>query len=185
MRKILVTAAFSFLAASAAQAAGFSLTSPDVQGKPFGEKYVFNNFGCQGENVSPALNWTEPPAGTKSLAVMVHDPDAPTGGSGWWHWVVINLPADTRGLPQGAADAAAKALPAAAVQIRGDSGIPGWTGPCPPVGDKPHRYVFTVYALKVDKLDVPADASAALVGFMVNGNAIGKASFTAHYGRKK
>jgi Raf kinase inhibitor-like YbhB/YbcL family protein len=185
MRKILLAAVFFCLAVSAAQAAGFSLAGPDVQGKTFGEKYVFNNFGCHGENVSPALNWSNPPADTKSFAVMVHDPDAPTGGSGWWHWIVVNLPADAHSLPQGAGDPAAKALPASAVQVRGDSGIPGWTGPCPPVGNKPHRYVFTVYALKVDKLEVPAEASAAYIGFMVNANTIGKASFTAHYGRKK
>jgi len=184
MRKILCAAALALFAATTAQAAGFSLHSPDLQGKSIGDKHILNDFGCHGENVSPALNWTNPPAGTKSFAVMVHDPDAPTGGSGWWHWIVINLPADTRGLPQGAGGPAAKA-PSAAVQVRTDTGKPGWSGPCPPVGDKPHRYVFTVYALKVDKLDVPAKATAAYVGFMVNANAIGKASFTARYGRKK
>jgi len=184
MRKIALTAAFAFLAASTAQAAGFSLHSPDIQGKFMSDKFIFNDFGCHGENVSPALSWTNPPAGAKSFALMVHDPDAPTGGSGWWHWVVINLPADMRSLPQGAGAPAAPAL-SAAVQTRTDFGKPGWGGPCPPVGDKPHRYVFTLYALKVDKLDVPADAPAAYVGFMVNANAIGKARFTAQYGRKK
>jgi len=184
MRNILLTTVLTLFAAATTQAANFSLHSPDIQGKAIGEKYILNDFGCHGENVSPALNWTNPPAGTKSLAVMVHDPDAPTGGSGWWHWVVINLPADTRSLPQGAGDPAANALPSA-VQVRTDTGKPGWAGPCPPIGDKPHRYVFTVYALKVDKLDIPAEATAALAGFMVNANAIGKASFTVRYGRAK
>ena len=182
MRKILCIAALA--AATTAQAADFSLHSPDIQGGSIGNKHVLNDFGCQGENISPALNWTDPPAGTKSFAIMVHDPDAPTGGSGWWHWIVINLPADMRGLPQGVGAPGAK-TPPAVVQIRTDTGKPGWGGPCPPVGDEPHRYVFTIYALKVDKLDVPAEATAAYVGFMVNANAIGKASFTARYGRKK
>ena len=185
MRKLLLATALTLLTATAAQAANFSLHSPDVQGKPFSDKYILNDFGCHGENLSPTLNWTNPPAGTKSFAVMVHDPDAPTGGSGWWHWVIINLPADTRSLPQGAGDPTVNTLPSSAIQVRTDFGKPGWGGPCPPVGDKPHRYVFTVYALKVDKLDIPAEATAALAGFMVNANAISKASFTARYGRAK
>jgi Raf kinase inhibitor-like YbhB/YbcL family protein len=169
-----------------AHAAGFSLASPDVNARaPIGEKFVFNGFGCQGENVSPAIVWMSPPKHAKSFALTVHDPDAPTGGSGWWHWMVINIPADTVGLQQGAGDPATKKMPKAAVQVRTDFGSSGWGGPCPPVGDRPHRYVFSVYALGVEKLDVPADASSALVGYMINANSIGKASFTAHYGRKK
>jgi hypothetical protein len=180
----------AFLAAAfislGAHAAGFSLASPDVNARqPIGEKFVFNGFGCTGENVSPAVVWMSAPKHAKSFALTVHDPDAPTGGSGWWHWLVINIPADTIGLQQGAGDPATKKMPKAAVQIRTDFGTAGWGGPCPPVGHKPHRYVFTVYALGVEKLDVPADASAALVGYMINANSIGKSSFTARYGRKK
>jgi Raf kinase inhibitor-like YbhB/YbcL family protein len=186
MRKILMIAGLALIASTAAQAADFVLRSPNItEDKLISEKYLFNGFGCTGGNVSPALVWMSPPADAKSFAVMVHDPDAPTGGSGWWHWVVINLPANTVGLQQGAGDPAAKKLPPGAVQINTDFGAPGWGGPCPPVGDKPHRYVFTVYALGVEKLDLPANATAALAGFMVNANAIGKASFTARYGRKK
>jgi len=184
MRQTLLAAALALLGASAAQAAGFSLHSPDIQGKSIDNKHVLDGFGCHGDNVSPALNWSNPPAGAKSFALLVHDPDAPTGGSGWWHWIIVNLPADLRALPQGAGDPAANALPAA-TQVRTDFGKPGWGGPCPPVGDKAHRYVFTLYALKVDKLDIPAEATAAYAGFMVNANAIGKASFTARYGRQK
>jgi len=166
-----------------AQAAGFTLDSPDVSARaPIANKYVFNGFGCQGDNLSPALVWQGAPAGTKSFAVTVYDPDAPTG-SGWWHWVMIDIPADMHGLIQGAGDPAAKKAPKGAVEIRTDFGAPGWGGPCPPKGDKPHRYVFTVHALKVDKLDVGADATAAMVGFMINANQIDKASFTARYGR--
>jgi Raf kinase inhibitor-like YbhB/YbcL family protein len=167
-----------------AHAGGFSLDSPDVGSRaPIGEKYVFNGFGCQGQNVSPALAWRGAPAGTRSFALTVYDPDAPTG-SGWWHWVMIDIPADTAGLAEGAGDPAAGKTPPGAVEIRTDFGKPGWGGPCPPPGDKPHRYIFTLHALKVDKLDVGADAPAAMVGFMINANQIGKASFTAHYGRK-
>ena len=92
--------------------------------------------------------------------------------------------ADLHGLPLGAGDPAAGKAPKSAIQMRTDFGKPGWGGPCPPKGDKPHRYIFTVHALKVDKLDVPEDATAALVGFMINANRIGKASFTGVYGRK-
>jgi len=159
----------------------FTLTSADVGGQATMEQ-VFNGFGCTGKNVSPELKWSGAPAGTKSFAVTVYDPDAPTG-SGWWHWVVINLPADSTGLPEGAGGADGKGLPAGALQGRTDFGSAAFGGACPPKGDKPHRYIFTVYALKVDKLDVPADATAALIGYMINANKLGKASFIAKYGR--
>lgn len=167
-----------------AHAAGFALGSPDVnERKPVANKHVFNGFGCAGENVSPAVVWMTPPKGTKSYALTVYDPDAPTG-SGWWHWVVIDIPPDTHGLQQGAGDPAAKKMPPGVRQMRTDFGTTGWGGPCPPKGDRPHRYIFTVHALKVEKLEVPEDATAALVGFMINANRIGKASFTSKYGRK-
>lgn len=185
MRKAPVLAACGLLVSLAAHAGGFMAASPDVDGKkPIANKHVFNGFGCAGENISPAVVWQSAPEGTKSFAVAVHDPDAPTGGSGWWHWMVINIPADMHGLQQGSGDPAARKMPKGVVQIRTDFGKPGWGGPCPPVGDKPHRYIFTVYALKVDKLDVADDANAALVGFMINANSIAKAGFTATYGRK-
>ena len=165
-------------------AAAFELSSPDLAADaPIADLHVFNGFGCEGGNLSPALVWKDPPAGTKSFALMVHDPDAPTGGAGWWHWVVHGLPASTSSLPQGAGTADGSKLPAGAMQPRTDFGGPGWGGPCPPVGDKPHRYAFTIYALKVDKLEVPKEATASLVGFMVNANALGKASLTRTYGR--
>jgi Raf kinase inhibitor-like YbhB/YbcL family protein len=170
------------VATSSALAQSFELTSPDVSATaPIAMKHVFNGFGCTGGNVSPALNWKNAPAGTKSFAVMVHDQDAPTGGAGFWHWVVVNLPASSAGLASGAGDG--KSLPAGALQINTDFGQPGWGGPCPPQGRAPHRYTFTVYALKVDKLDLPANATASLTGFMVNGNALGKASIEAKFGR--
>jgi Raf kinase inhibitor-like YbhB/YbcL family protein len=176
----LATSAF------AANAAGFTLTSPDIKpNATIKDTQVFNGFGCTGGNVSPALEWKNAPKGTKSFAVLAHDPDAPTGGSGWWHWVVINLPADTSKLAGGAGKADGSGLPAGTAQINTDFGGPGWGGPCPPVGDKPHRYNITVHALKVEKLDLPQGATAALAGFMINANSLGKARLTGTYGRKK
>lgn len=166
-------------------AASFTLVSPDIE--PNGTidpRFEYDGSGCSGENRSPALKWSGAPAGTKSFAVTVFDPDAPTG-SGWWHWMVINIPADVTGLPAGAGVANSSVLPKGAVQNRIDYGVAAFGGVCPPPGDKPHRYVFTVHALGVEKLDVPADATAALTGFMINANALGKASFTAMYGRAK
>jgi|SRR5271165_4865049 len=142
---------------------------------------VFNGFGCSGKNISPPLTWSGAPQAAKSFALTMFDPDAPTG-SGWWHWVVYNIPASVTELAQGAGNSEGP-LPAGAVQGRTDFGTTGYGGPCPPAGSKPHRYIFTVYALKTAKLDVPADASAAMVGFMIGANKLGSASFTALYGR--
>jgi len=185
MIRTLTTLALAGLAASA-QAAGFTLSSPDIRhNATIREAQVFNGFGCTGGNVSPALAWKNPPRGTKSFALLVHDPDAPTGGSGWWHWVVVNIPASVGELAAGAGKADGSALPAGAVQVNTDFGGPGWGGPCPPVGDTPHRYHFTLHALKVDKLDLPAGATAALAGYLVNASSLGKASLTGLYGRRK
>jgi hypothetical protein len=171
-------------AATLVQAAGFQLTSPDIKaGAMIPKNFEFNGFGCSGENKSPALKWRGAPTGTKSFAVTVYDPDAPTG-SGWWHWMVINIPADVTELKPDAGAVGGANLPQGASHARIDYGVAGWGGVCPPQGDKPHRYIFTVHALKVDKLEVPPDATAALTGFMINSNSLGQASFTARYARK-
>jgi Raf kinase inhibitor-like YbhB/YbcL family protein len=159
---------------------GFQLTSADVKNGVFVPAQIFNSFGCTGGNVSPQLSWRNAPQGTKSFVLTVYDPDAPTG-SGFWHWVVINLPASVTSLPTGVSRSGK--LPAGAIETRTDFGAPGYGGPCPPAGDKPHRYIFTVHAIKVDKLDLDAQASGAMVGFMVHSNSIGLATFTARYGR--
>lgn len=183
MLRILFATGLVF-ATSVAVAAGFTVSSPDLSpNQKIGQKFVFNSFGCTGENISPALNWKNAPAGTKSYAIMVHDPDAPTGGAGFWHWVVINLPATMTGLAQGDGSVDSRNLPQGAQQIHNDYGIAGWGGPCPPVGNKPHRYHFTVYALKTDKLAIPDGASTAVVGFMINQNVLAKATLTARFGR--
>lgn len=139
-------------------------------------RHIYDGFGCTGQNVAPAWHWQGVPANARSLAVTVYDPDAPTG-SGWWHWMVLNLPATARGLPEGGA------LPAGAREVRNDFGTKHWGGPCPPAGDKPHHYVFTVYALDVPHIDVPDTASAALAGFALHAHVIGKAQQTLLYGR--
>ncbi len=167
--------------AFAAHAAGdgkFELTSSDLKpGATIGKDFVYG--GCGGKNFSPALSWSGAPAGTKSFAVTAYDPDAPTG-SGWWHWQVINLSADTHALERGAGDAKDPKLPAGAQQSRTDFGESGYGGPCPPPG-KPHHYIFTVYALKTDKIDVPADASGAMVGYHIRAEALAHASLTGLY----
>ncbi|MBI5330186.1 MAG: YbhB/YbcL family Raf kinase inhibitor-like protein [Betaproteobacteria bacterium] len=182
---MLKTALFVSTTLLAAQvcAGGFTLTSPEIKpGARIAEAQVFRGFGCEGGNVSPALAWQGAPQGTKSFAVTVYDPDAPTG-SGWWHWLVFNLPADATGLKPGAGDPKSGLAPAGAVQSRTDFGQPGYGGPCPPVGDKPHRYLFTVHALKVDKLPLDENAPAAMVGYFLNQNALGKAVLRGRYGR--
>ncbi|NLR75542.1 YbhB/YbcL family Raf kinase inhibitor-like protein [Leeia aquatica] len=181
MRTHFLLTTLSALLGNLALAADFSLSSPDLQaGTTLPMAQVANDFGCHGGNIQPALQWDNPPAGTQSYAITVYDPDAPTG-SGWWHWLAFNLPANTRSLPSNAS--AEHKLPAGTVETRTDVGYPGFFGACPPVGDKPHRYIFTVHALKVPKLDLPVSASGALVGYMINANQISKASFTMHYSR--
>ena len=171
------------LASTVANAGSLTLKSPTIKsGAALPEEQVFNGFGCAGKNQSPALKWTAGPKGTKSYAITMYDPDAPTG-SGWWHWVVYNIPANVTELVANAGDSTGKLLPPNAIQGRTDFGSHEFGGACPPSGDKPHRYIFTVQALKIEKIDVPADSLAALVGFMVNANSLGKASFTAKYGR--
>lgn len=180
MKRIL---GFVFAALLAGNALAFELTSPDTDvknGHPMTKVQEYNGFGCSGDNLSPALEWKNVPPGTRSFAVTVFDFDAPTG-SGWWHWVVYDIPASETGLPAGAVVKAP--LPAGTKQGRNDYGGRNYGGACPPVGDKPHHYIFTVYALKVDKLNVPDDASAALISFNILRNRLGLAKLTTTYSR--
>jgi Raf kinase inhibitor-like YbhB/YbcL family protein len=184
----MTVAATTLLAATAPVAketsamATFTLTSSDfTQGGTLANAQVFNEFGCRGGNVSPALAWSGAPAGTKSFALLMHDPDAPTG-SGWWHWLVYNITPGTTSLPAGAGDPRKCLMPAGAVQGRTDYGSVGYGGPCPPPG-KPHHYNFSLYALKVAKLEVPEGSSAALIAFNVRAQALAEARITGMYGR--
>ncbi len=184
------------LAQAQSKAPAFTLSSPDLASGSFDNKFILNGFGCKGGNVSPALHWSHAPAGTQSFALQVYDPDAPTG-SGFWHWTVYNIPANVSSLAQGAGNSPAT-LPAGAFggntdfMDTGATGANGnYGGPCPPAGDKPHHYIFTLFALAVDKLEVaggvPKTGSAGLFGFVLNKGVgpalLGKASFTATYGR--
>ena len=185
MVRSLMTLVFlaTLLVQAEAQTAQFRLSSPAfAPGGTLKVEQVFNGFGCTGSNISPELSWSNAPAGTKSFAVTMYDPDAPTG-SGWWHWVIFNIPANVTKLAVGSGDPSKNLAPSGSVQSRTDFGTAGYGGPCPPAGAKPHRYIFTVFALKVDKLDVDANASGAMAGFFLNPSALGKASVTARYGR--
>lgn len=185
MSNKIMAAAFLSIVSAAGYAQAFELSSPDVPKKGMmPQDSVFNGFGCTGPNISPALQWKNPPAGTKSFAVIMHDPDAPTGVGGFRHWVVVDLPGNLSGIPKGASKLGSDAL-LGGRQIATDVGAAGYVGPCPPVGtaSKPHSYQFTVYALKVEKLDLPANASAAVAGFMANMNKLGAATLVGSYGR--
>jgi Raf kinase inhibitor-like YbhB/YbcL family protein len=172
------------LAGSLSAAQAFELSSSDIaKDEPIDQKFAFRGFGCTGANLSPALAWSNPPQGTKSFAIFVHDPDAKTGGAGFWHWVAVDIPATTLSLAQGAGDQVNKSLPTGTRQIASDFGSQSYGGPCPPKGDAAHHYVFTVYALKVEKLELPKNPTASLAGFMTNMNALDSAAFTATYGR--
>jgi len=185
MKRAPATLALALAVASAAaRAEPFVLSSPAVvPGGTLGFAQVLDTQGCRGANESPALQWRGAPPGTRSFAVTFYDPDAPTG-SGWWHWVVFNIPASARGLVAGAGDARGLRLPAGAVQSRTDFGTPGFGGACPPPGAAAHRYVFTVYALRAATLDAGPDAMAAQVGYLVHQNLLAAARLEAHYGRR-
>ncbi|MFV0680453.1 YbhB/YbcL family Raf kinase inhibitor-like protein [Ottowia sp.] len=155
-----------------------SFTDQDTLPKQF----VHHAMDAGGDNLSPELIWSGAPEGTRSFALMMYDPDAPTG-SGWWHWVVYDIPAEATSLPLGAGAAGGKALPAGAKMGRTDFGSAEYGGAAPPPGHGPHRYVFTLYALKTDKLDVPADCTAAYVGFNIHFAKLAEARLTALYER--
>jgi len=160
--------------------AGFVVTSRDLaSGASFTRRQEAAGSGCTGENLSPALAWRGAPAGTRSFAVTMFDPDAPTG-SGFWHWIVYDIPAAVTSLPSGAGRDGA-ALPAGAVQGVTDLGAPGYAGACPPRGDGSHRYILTVHALKTEHVDVPEGATAAVIRFILHSQTIATASVTAHY----
>ncbi len=175
---IAFVAAVTALAGStAARAGSLDVTSPSLTaGEPVSADQYWDQFGCTGKNVRPALKWSNPPEGTKSFAVTFYDKDAPTG-SGFWHWVVFNLPASTREL-------SSSALPDGAVEGNTDLGKPGYFGPCPPKGRK-HVYTFSVHALDVDKLEAPEGATSALTGFYINLHTLAKGTLSVTAGPRK
>jgi Raf kinase inhibitor-like YbhB/YbcL family protein len=176
MKRLSTLIVMMSITCSAVFAQTFTLKSNDLGGQ-FINKQMLNGFGYHGDNQSPELSWENAPAGTQSFAITMYDIDAPSG-SGFWHWVVYNIPADVNELKTGAGDASKNLLPAGAIQGLTDYGQPGYGGPAPVPG-LPHHYVITVYALK-SKLQLDKNASAALVGFNLNGNLLGKASIIAY-----
>jgi len=162
----------------------FVLSSPDTTlADHFADKYVLNGFGCTGGNESPPLRWRGAPEGTRSFVVTLFDRDEHSTPSGWWHWVVYDIPADVAELAAGAGALHGSSLPPRALQGRTDLGTDAYHGPCPDRGDAPHRYVFTIYALKVAALPVPADSSGAMVVSSLREHSLGKATLTIRYGR--
>ncbi len=158
-----------------AQAAGFTVSTGSQADGRFPSAQFANVMGCTGKNLSPQVVWQGAPQGTRSFVVTMYDPDAPTG-SGWWHWVVANIPANVTELNEGAGSLGGT-LPEGAVHVRSDNGQPGYAGICPPA-DQTHNYVITVHALKVEKLGLPPHVTPAMLGFMTLGASLARTSVT-------
>ena len=180
MKKIIPLAtllALTFLPISSQAANIFTAYSPDFKdGDNLVKSNEFNSFGCNGKNIAPEIRWKHAPAEAKSFAITAYDPDAPTG-SGWWHFVAYNISIKEKNLD-------ANKIKGGVALVNNDGGTKGFMGPCPPVGHGKHHYIFTVYALNVEKLDLPENASPALVGYMINQHKITSASITGIYERK-
>ncbi|MEV0032629.1 YbhB/YbcL family Raf kinase inhibitor-like protein [Nocardia sp. NPDC050793] len=159
---------------------GFTLTSEDVTDRaPLGNDQVSGVFGAGGKDVSPQLSWSGFPAETKSFAVTVYDPDAPTA-SGFWHWAVANIPVSVTSLPSGAGSEGGS-LPAGAVTLRNDGGFAGFVGAAPPPGHGPHRYFVVVHAVDVESLGIGPDASPAYLGFNLFPHTLARATMIGTY----
>lgn len=171
----------SMLAANVSGQETFTLKSNDLGGEATVTE-EFNGFGCTGKNQSPQLSWSNAPEGTKSFAITMYDPDAPTG-SGWWHWVVFDIPATVDELVSNAGNIELDLAPKGAIQSVTNYGAKGYGGPCPPPGHGLHQYTITVHALKTDTLELDADTNPAIVGYNIWGNTLAKASIIIYYKR--
>ncbi|MCW7538195.1 YbhB/YbcL family Raf kinase inhibitor-like protein [Aquabacterium sp. A7-Y] len=145
-------------------------------------QHEYDRFDGRGGNTSPQLQWQGLPEGTRSLALTLFDPDAPTG-SGFWHWVAFDLPPTLDGLPVAAGSPSVATLESGGLQARNDFGHHGYGGPCPPVGAQPHRYQFTLHALDTERLGVDAETPNAIVRYLVHSRSLASAQVIALYGR--
>ena len=168
----------SLLTASVLMAGDFTLQSTDIAVK-LTKAQEFNGSGCTGQNISPQLSWSHAPKGTKSFVITVKDTDSIIGII-WWHWLVINIPANVTEI---AAGASGKAMPKGSIELKNNYGTIGFGGACPPKGDKAHRYVFTVLALDIDTLPVTERRNDAFLGNLIKMHTIGQASITSYYQR--
>ncbi|MEM7109292.1 MAG: YbhB/YbcL family Raf kinase inhibitor-like protein [Bacteroidota bacterium] len=182
MKKIIMLMALSLFTHISFGQGTFTLSSKDIGGQATLTE-EFNGFGCVGENTSPQLAWENAPEGTKSFAITMYDPDAPTG-SGWWHWVVFDIPANVNELVSNAGNVTLNLAPKNAIQSLTNYGAKGYGGPCPPPGHGLHQYIITVYALKTDKLGLDENTNPAVVGYYLWNNTIAKASIVTYYQRK-
>ena len=160
----------------------FTVESDDVSdGAQMSDAQVYSGFGMTGQNVSPQLSWHGFPEQTRGFAVTCYDPDAPTG-SGFWHWLVIGIPATVTELAAGAGGSDGSGLPAGAFSVRNDYGTTDFGGAAPPPGDEPHRYVFTVHALDTDSLGIDSSVSPAVAGFNLGFHTLARAAIVPVFG---
>ncbi|WP_028584052.1 YbhB/YbcL family Raf kinase inhibitor-like protein [Desulfogranum mediterraneum] len=183
LKQIGMSVVLSLIVGPWASAADFTLTSPQLTpGGKMQQEQLFKGFGCNGENISPELHWQGEPSGTRSFALTMYDPDAPTG-SGWWHWIVFNIPAERHKLEKNSGGASPTSKNRVGIQSRTDFGSTGYGGACPPAGHGAHRYQFRIWALDTPHLELDDQASGAMVGYFLNQHALAQAELTVSYGR--
>lgn len=159
----------------------FTVRSTDIaEGQPLSMAQVSGVMGAGGQDVSPQLSWEGFPAETKSFAVTCYDPDAPTA-SGFWHWALADIPANVTQLQSGASGAESSNLPEGVIVLRNDAGMAGYLGAAPPQGHGPHRYVFAVHAVDVEKLGIDENATPAVLGFHLFSHTLARALLVAVY----
>ncbi len=161
-----------------AQAADFTITSNSFKnGETLPNAHVYNHFGCTGGDISPQLKWQGAPKDTKSFALIAHDPDAPRP-EGWYHWIVINIPANINSLKEG------QQINYPMIQMKNDFGRLKYGGACPPKGHGVHHYNFTIYALDIAALLPSPNTTPVSMARQIKNKAIGSATITAVYERK-
>ncbi len=184
MKKNVFTSVFIFLSLfsneAIAQKSSFTLASKDL-GNFFSLKQVYHKYNCGGENVSPELYWKNAPKNTKSFAITMFDPDAPTG-KGWWHWLAFDIPIQISEFPSGAGSYYAHLLPPVIIQSINDYKEYGYGGPCPPPG-KPHRYFISIYALDTVSLGLNKNTPPEIVYKKILKHSLNKAEIMSLYGR--